>query len=99
MGDFNSQPTEEAMKSFCQMHNFNNLLDKPTGYKTPTSPSFKALATFETGLSRFHKMTLTVLKASFAKLKLRLLNYRNYKFFNNTLFRDQILSKLSESKL
>ena len=27
-GDFNSEPTEEAMKSFCQIYNFENLLDK-----------------------------------------------------------------------
>ena len=35
-----------------------------------------------------------VLKSSFAKQKPRVLNYRNYKFFNNTLFRDQVLNKL-----
>ena len=38
-GDFNSEPTEEAMKSLCQIHNFKNLLDKPTCYKNPTNPS------------------------------------------------------------
>ena len=54
---------------------------------------------FETGLSNFHKMTLTVLKSSFAKQKPRILNYRNYKFFNNTLFRDQVLNKLIDSNL
>ena len=39
IGDFNSEPTEEAMKSFCQMLNFKNLLDKRTCYKNPTNPS------------------------------------------------------------
>ena len=39
-------------------------------------------------------MTLTVLKSSFVIQKLKILNYRNYKFFNNTLFRDQVLNKL-----
>ena len=29
LGDFNSESTEEAMKSFCQIHSFKNLLDKP----------------------------------------------------------------------
>ena len=56
--------------------------------------SFQNSCTFETGLSDFLKMTLTVLKSSFAKQKPRILNYRNYKFFNNTLFRDQVLNKL-----
>ena len=38
LGDFNSEPTEEAMKSFYQIHNFKNLLDKPTCCKTPPIP-------------------------------------------------------------
>ena len=44
-------------------------------------------------------MTLTVLKSSFAKQKPRILNYRNYKLFNNTHFRDQVLNKLINSNL
>ena len=39
LGDFNSEPTEEAMKSFCQIYNLKNLLRKPTCYKNPTNPS------------------------------------------------------------
>ena len=86
-----------AMKRFCQKYNFKYLLDKPTWYKTPTNPScvdlilrnrlrsFQNSCTFEIGLSEFHKMTLTVLKSSFAKQKPRILNYRNCKYFNNTL--------------
>ena len=37
--DFNSEPTEEAMKSFCQIYNFKNLSQKPTYYKNPTNPT------------------------------------------------------------
>ena len=44
-------------------------------------------------------MTLTVLKSSFAKQKPRVLYYHNYKFFNNTPFRDQVLNKLRNSNL
>ena len=80
LGDFNSEPSEEAMKNFCQIYNFKNLLDKPTCYKNPTNPScvdliltnrtrsFQNSCTFETGLSDFHKMTLTLPKSSFAKV-------------------------------
>ena len=93
------------------MYNFKNLLEKPTCYKNPTNPScvdliitnksrsFQNNCIFETGLSDFHKMTLTVLKSSFAKQKPRVLIYCNYKFFNNTLFRDQVLNKLRNSNL
>ena len=68
LGYFNSEPTEEAMKSFCQIYNFKNLLDKPTCYKNPTNPScvdliitnkprnFQNSCTFETELSDFHKI-------------------------------------------
>ena len=42
-------------------------------------------------------MTITVLKLYFAKQKPRVLNHLNYKFFNNTLFRDQVLNKLRNS--
>ena len=59
----------------------------------------KRSCTFETGLSDFHKMTLTTLKSSFAKQKPRILIHHNYKFFNNTLFRDQVLNKLRNSNL
>ena len=84
------------MNSFGQIHNFINFLEKRTCYKNPTNPSFddrtitnkprsfQISCTFETGLSDFHKITLTVLKSSLGKQKPKVLNYRNYKFFNNT---------------
>ena len=97
------------MKTFCQEEKFKNLLEKQTCYKNHTNPScvyliiknkpksFQNSFTFETGLSNFHKKTVTVLKPSFVKQKPRVLNYRNYKFFNNTLFKDQVLDKLRNS--
>ena len=42
---------------------------------------------------------LTVLKSSFAKQKPRVLNCHNYKFCNNTPFRDQVLNKLRNSNV
>ena len=72
LGDFNSEPTEEAMKRFCQIYNFKNFLYKSTCYKSPTNPlcvdliitnklkSFQNSCTLETGLSNFQKLTLTV---------------------------------------
>ena len=61
--------------------------------------SFQDSCTFETWLSDFHKMALTVLKSYFAKQKPRIPNCSKYKFFNNTLFRDQVSNKLMNSKL
>ena len=95
------------MKSFCQIYNFINLLDKPTCYNPScldlilaNGPrSFQNFCTFETELSDFHKMTLPVTTSSFVKQKPRILNYHNYKFFNNTLLRDHIINKLINSNL
>ena len=109
LGDFNSEPTER----FCQIRNLKNLLDKLICYINPTNPSrvnliitnkyrsFQNSCTFKTVLSKFHKMSLKVLKSSFKNRlqKPRVLNYRNYIFFNNTLFRDQVLRKLRNSDL
>ena len=53
----------------------------------------------KTGLSNFHKMTLTVLKSSFGKQKRRVLNCYNYNFFNDTLLRNQVLNKLRNSNM
>ena len=59
--------------------------------------SFQNSCTFETGLSDFLKMTLTVLKSSFAKQKPRILNYRNYNSL--TSLQRSILYKLINSNL
>ena len=39
LSDFKSESNEKSMKSFCQIHNFKNLFDKPTCHKNPTNPS------------------------------------------------------------
>ena len=62
LDDFNSEPTEEAMKSFCEIYILKNLLNKYACYKNPTNPScvdlilinrprsFQSSCKFETGL-------------------------------------------------
>ena len=94
LDDLNSEPTEEAMKSFCQMHNLKNLLDNLHATETP-----KLLYIFETRHSNFPKMTLTVLKSSFAQEKPSILSDHNYEFSNYTVFREEILNKMSDSNL
>ena len=58
--------------------------------------SFKHSCVIETGLSDFHRMTITVMKATFEKLQPRVVNYRDYKYFENSRFRADLLSKLSK---
>lgn len=97
------------MITFSQIHKLKKT--KPTRYKNPSSSlrinliathkprSFQNSCQFETILSNFHKSNLTELKSPFTKQKPRVFNYHNFKFFNDTPFRDQVLSKLSNSNL
>ena len=43
---------------------------------------------FETGLSDFHKLVVTVLKSTFPKSPSKIITYRSYKDFSNDLLRD-----------
>ena len=80
-----------------------NLINNFTYYKNPNKPtyidlilinkprSFKNSSVLETGLSDFHKMTLTVMRAHFVKQTPKVVYYRDYKKFSNDLFRNDIL--------
>ena len=55
--------------------------------------------TIETGLSDFHKMTISVMKIFYKKQKPNIIRYRNYKNFNNELFVndvEELTSKYNE---
>ena len=56
--------------------------------------SFQNSCVLETGLSDFHKMTVTIMKASFQRLQPRIINYRDYRRFQNDVFRAELLSEL-----
>ena len=61
--------------------------------------SFQNSGVIETGLSDFHRMTVTVSKMFFQKLKPRIINYRDYKFFDNVRYRNDLLQEISRSYL
>ena len=79
--DLNSEPTESAVRDFCQIYGYKNLIKHNTCFKDPEKPScidliitnrpksFQNSMTLETGLSDFHKMTLTVMKVLYKKTK------------------------------
>ena len=79
LGDFISEMTYPNLKNFCNLHFLKNLIRKPTCFKNPKNPktidyiltnrprSICNSDTFETGLSDFHKLTVTVLKRFFKK--------------------------------
>ena len=75
IGDFNSEITETNMDEFCNIYNLKSLIKENTCFKNPSNPScidlmltnrsrsFIGSQTVELGVSDFHKMTVTVLKA------------------------------------
>ena len=83
------------MKDFCDIYSFQNLIKEPTCFKNPTNPkcidlmltnrhrSFQNLCVIETGLSDFHKLTVTVLRPFLKKSEPKIIFYRDYKNFTN----------------
>ena len=91
MGDFNLEPTDEPMEAFCDSYNLHNLVKEKTCFKgqpkcydlilTNCKKSFQNTTAVTTGLSDFHKMTLTVLKTEFVKADPIQINYVRRKIF------------------
>ena len=91
MCDFNIKL--ENTKGFWENFNLANLIKESTCFKNPENPSctdliltnmlrgFHNSCAIETGLSDFHKMTLTVMKKSFQKYKPRVIKFRDYRHF------------------
>ena len=57
--------------------------------------SFQNSEVIETGLSDFHKMSLTVMKVFYNKQKPKIIQYRKYKDFSNEAFMHELESALA----
>ena len=76
-GDLNVDFNNSHIRDFCDTYDLKSLINKPTYYKTPENPpcidllstnhprSFLIFFVFDKGLLVFHKMIVTVMKASF----------------------------------
>ena len=92
---------QKNISEFMSVYSIRNLVKQKTCFKNPENPScidltltnsprsFQSSNVFETGLSDFHKLTTTVLKQYFPKLKPKVVNYRDYRKFRNDGFRAQ----------
>ena len=56
---------------------------------------FQHSGVYETGLSDFHRLTLTILKEYHFKQNPKIIQYRDYKNFSNEHFRMDFLRELS----
>ena len=106
LGGFNIETKEPCMQSFLELYGLRNLISETTCYKNPKRPSsidlilansssiFQNSCAIETGLSDFHKMTITVMKMTFQNLKPKLIYYRDYSMFSNNKLREELWPKL-----
>ena len=109
LGDFNNEPEEKNMSDFPKYLPFKNTVKQKTCFKYPvrltcinliptnSSRSFQDTCTVETGLSDFHKLVVTVVKLYFfPKQKPNIQTFREYKRFQNDLFRSELDYALSK---
>ena len=109
MGDFNTEISEHDLASFFTFYNFKSLINKPTCYKIPDNSSwidliltncfiyFQNSSTFETGLSDFHKLILTLFKSKIPEPQPNMMPYRNYKRFDRETLETVISKKIEEN--
>ena len=109
-GDLNIDIEEEILQDFLFEQTLKNLVKEPTCYKsldnpscidlflTNSSSSFQNTTTVETGLSDFHKMTVTVMKTTFPKTQPKIIYYRDYKMFDLSKFRTELRQELKKSE-
>ena len=82
-----------------------------TCFKNPKSPSctdlmlinkprsFQIKCVIETGLSDFHRITISVLKMHFRKLPPRVINYKDFKKIDNERFMNSLQYTLNEERI
>ena len=107
MDDFDVEPNNATMKNFFQIYGYKNIVKDKTCFKNPVNPtcidsiitnrpkSFKESELLETGLSVFHRMSLTVMKVFCNKQKPKINQYRNSRDFCNEAFMHELESALS----
>ena len=109
--DFNVEADNSAMPVFSDTYDLKSLIIESICYKNPNKPScidlllknklqhFRHSCIIETGLPNFHRMTITVMKATFEKFQPRVVNFRDYKCFENVILRADLLPKLSKANI
>ena len=107
MGGFNAEMTNSYLEEFCASYNLKSLIKEPTCFKNPDNPtcidhiltnhpkSFHSSSVYETGLSDFHKLTLTVLKTFHVNRKPKIIQYRDFNHFENASFAADFVQELS----
>ena len=99
--------TNTHIEEFCSVYNFKGLIKDPTCFKNPERPTridhiltnhpgcFQHSSVYETGLSDFHRLAITVSKVYHSKQIPKITQYTDYENFTNDYFRRDLLRELS----
>ena len=112
IGDFNVNTSDSSMEELCSLNGLKNLINEPKCYKNSEKPTcidliltdqptiFHDSTVLETGLSEFRFLTVPEFKMNL-KCKPHIITYRNYKNYDNDVFRSEIqsLCSLNETDL
>ena len=108
-GDFNAEEWEPSLSQFVYEYNAKNIVKENTCFKnalnrssidlfvTNCPLSFQNTIAIFNGLSGFHKMVITVINVSFKKHSPIGRHYKDYKYFDQTKFKNNLNEKLNES--
>ena len=108
LGDLNAEPDDLYMKTFCGIYKLNHLVKVPTCFKNPANPKcidiiltnrihhFQNTSVIETGLSDYHKLTVTVLKSELAKAAPKIVKFRDLANLDNSKFNSDLVERFSE---
>ena len=107
-GYFNAEVSERFLSQFLYEYNSKNIFKENTCFKNVLIPScidlflinnplnFQNTIAVSNGLSDFRKMVITVMKMSFRKHSPIERHNRNYKYFDQTKFENNLNTNLSE---
>ena len=87
----------QELVNFCDVFGLSNLVTAKICFTKTSSPSidviltnrvrsFQKTSVFETGLSDYHGLVVTILKSQIPRLKHKVIKYRNYKNFDPVKF-------------
>ena len=106
LGDLNCTASDVPLKNVCELYDLENLIKEATCYKNANNPNsidvmltngpdcFHNSIAIETGLSDHHKMIITVLKIYSKKREPITINYRSYKRFDISKYKNDLKQSL-----
>ena len=106
MGDFNIERSHPSLKTFLNSNNLYDLIKSNTFFQgkgscidlflTNRKYSFKFSGSYKTGISDDHHRIYPMLKSCFNNTEPKLLNYREFKYFSQEAFKEDLRKALCD---